>query len=82
MSEPDPQAEPARRVWLVNVTERSDYLVKIDEAVLGLAPGTPEHQVTEHLRQAADLMVGNGHPEAIRVDTERTATTIEPLHTT
>ena len=67
---------PDSPVYLVDVTEHSTYVVRIDQAVLGLPADATPTQITDALTQAADLMVSNRHPDAVRADADREVGTI------
>lgn len=79
--DPSPSAPPTR-VFLVDVSERRSYVVRVPEAVLNLPPGTPEAKITEHVARTADLMVSNDHPDAVRTDAIRVVLDINPLQAT
>lgn len=69
---PDPaQPTPEPHAWLVDVAERSNYVVRIDGTALGLPADVPYSSVTELLGQLADMMVADHHPDAVRTYVER-----------
>lgn len=73
-----PATQPTPGAWLVDVEERSSYVVRIEHATLGLPADAPATEVTEALRLAADLMVSNGHTNAVRHNAEREVGDIFP----
>jgi hypothetical protein len=76
MTDTPPPLPP--RVWLVDVQERVDYVVRVDQATLGLPAHATDDDVRAALRVTADLMVANTHPEAARSYTERTVGDMSP----